>query len=105
MVQPLRFHFDGTKNNATMELETRVTLGLHATEVPLGYTLCAVIVHSGRSLLTGHYWSYSRMDASADGPWLKDLSYEEAFKLLPAIKRVDLWKNCNDPHGTPPQHR
>jgi hypothetical protein len=35
----------------------------------------------------------------------QDLSYEEAFKLLPAIKRVDLWKNCNDPHGTPPQHR
>eukprot|EP01049_Picozoa_sp_SAG25_P027449 SAG25_NODE_14295_length_256_cov_1.535032_1_plen_41_part_01 len=41
MVQPLRFHFDGTKNNATMELETRVTLGLAAAEVPLGYRLCA----------------------------------------------------------------
>jgi hypothetical protein len=35
----------------------------------------------------------------------QDFSYEEAFKLLPAIKCADLWKNCNDPHGTPPQHR
>jgi ubiquitin C-terminal hydrolase len=70
MVQPLRFQFDGTKNSATMELETRVTLGLHATEAPLGYTLCAVIVHSGCSLLTGHYWSCAP-EASGPRRWAR----------------------------------